>query len=48
MKMEKSNRKKVGNYITIDINNLKIAGQEQIQKASDTLTKELKELLKNI
>ena len=43
---EKAIGKKVGNYITIDINNLKIAGQEQIQKASDTLTKELKELLK--
>ena len=38
--------KKVGNYITIDINNLKIAGEEQIQKASEALTKELKELLK--
>ena len=44
--VEKAIGKKVGNYITIDINNLKIAGQEQIQKASDTLTKELKELLK--
>lgn len=43
---EKAIGKKVGNYITIDINNLKIAGQEQIQKASDSLTKELKELLK--
>ena len=38
--------KKVGNYITIDINNLKIAGEEQIQKASEALTKELNELLK--
>ena len=38
--------KKVGNYITIDINNLKIAGEGQIQKASEALTKELKELLK--
>ena len=38
--------KKEGNYITIDINNLKIAGEEQIQKASEALTKELKELLK--
>ena len=38
--------KKVRNYITIDINNLKIAGEEQIQKASEALTKELKELLK--
>ena len=38
--------KKVGNYITIDINNLKIAGEEQIQKASEALTKELKELIK--
>ncbi len=38
--------KKIGNYITIDINNLKVAGQEQIQKASEAVTKELKVLLK--
>ena len=38
--------KKVGNYIKIDINKLKIAGEEQIQKDSEALTKDLKELLK--
>ena len=32
-----------GNYITIDIKNLKIASQEEIQKASEMVTKELKE-----
>ena len=37
--------KKRGNYITIDIKDLKIAGEEQIQKASEALTKELKILL---
>ena len=36
----------VMSFITIDSNNLKIAGEEQIQKASEALTKELKELLK--
>jgi len=37
--------KKVGNYITIDIKNLKYAHEEEIQKASEVLTKELKLLL---
>lgn len=34
-----------GNYITIDIKNLKIASQEEIQKASEMVTKELKALI---
>jgi len=37
--------KKKGNYITIDIKNLKIAGENEIQKASETVTKELKNLI---
>lgn len=37
--------KKAGNYITIDIKNLKLADDEQIQKASETLTKELKNII---
>ncbi len=37
--------KPIGNYITIDIKNLKIATDEDIQKASEVLTKELKVLL---
>ena len=37
--------KKKGNYITIDVKNLKIAGEEEIQKASEAVTKELKTLL---
>ena len=34
-----------GNYITIDFKNLKIATDEEIQKASEVVTKELKILL---
>ena len=37
--------KKKGNYITIDVKTLKIAGEEEIQKASEAVTKELKTLL---
>ena len=37
--------KPMGNYITIDIKKFKIAGEEQIQKASEVLTEELKKLL---
>ena len=34
--------KKKGTYITIDIKNLKIASEPDIQKASEALTKELR------
>lgn len=34
-----------GNYITIDVKNLKIASEEEIQMASEAVTKELKALL---
>lgn len=37
--------KPVGTYITIDIKNLKIAGNDEIQKASEIVTKELKNLI---
>ena len=37
--------KPIGTYITIDIKDLKIAGNEEIQKASEIVTKELKELI---
>jgi len=37
--------KPIGSYITIDIKKLKVADQEQIQKASETVTAELKELI---
>lgn len=37
--------KPIGTYITIDIKNLKIAENEEIQKASEVVTKELKELI---
>ena len=40
--------KKKGTYITIDIKNLKIAGEDQIQKASEAVTKELKNLIGNL
>lgn len=37
--------KPIGTYITIDIKKLKIAGNEEIQKASEVVTRELKELI---
>ena len=37
--------KPMGNYITIDVKNLKIAGEDEIQKASEAVTKELKSLI---
>ena len=40
--------KKKGNYITIDIKNLKIAGEDEIQKASEVVTKELKDIINNL
>lgn len=42
---EKAIGKPIGNYITIDIKKLKIAGDDEIQKASEILTEELKKLL---
>lgn len=37
--------KPIGNYITIDIKKLKVAGEEEIQQASEVVTKELKSLI---
>mgnify|MGYP003303807546 CR=1 FL=1 len=37
--------KSIGTYITIDIKDLKIAEEQEIQKASEIVTKELKELI---
>ena len=37
--------KPIGNYITIDIKNLKIATEEEITKAGEVVTKELKTLM---
>ena len=37
--------KPIGTYITIDIQDFKIAENEEIQKASEIVTKELKELI---
>ncbi len=39
--------KPIGTYITIDIKNLKIADENEIQKASEIVTKELKKILQN-
>lgn len=44
---EKAIGKPIGNYITIDIKKLKIAQDEEIQKAAETLTKELKQVIGN-
>ena len=40
--------KKKGNYITIDNKDLKVAGEEDIQKASEAVTRELKALIGNL
>lgn len=37
--------KEVGNYITIDINNLKIAREEEIKKSSEVLASELEKII---
>lgn len=42
---EKALGKPKGNYITIDINKLKLAGEEEIQKTSQTLSNELMKLI---
>ena len=42
---EKAIGKPIGSYITIDVKKLKIATQEQIDKASETLSNELKKLV---
>ena len=42
---EKSIGKPIGNYITIDIKKLKIAWEDEIQKTSETLSEELKNLI---
>ena len=42
---EKAIGKPIGTYITIDIKDLKIAENQEIQKASEIVTKELKELI---
>lgn len=44
-KGEEAIGKKKGNYITVDAKNLKIANEEEIQKMSEVVTKELKSLL---
>ncbi len=44
-KGEEAIGKPQGNYITIDVKNLKIASEEEIQKASEAVTKELKVLI---
>ena len=42
---EKAIGKPVGNYITIDVKKLKIAQEEEIQKAGETLSNELKKII---
>ena len=44
-KGEQAIGKPVGTYITIDMKNLKIAGNDEIQQASEIVTKELKNLI---
>lgn len=47
-KGEQAIGKKKGNYITIDIKNLKVAGEDQIQKASEAVTMELRNLINGL
>ena len=42
---EKAIGKPIGNYITIDVKKLKIAQEEEIQKAAETLSNELKKII---
>ena len=42
---EKAIGKPVGNYVTIDVKKLKLAEDEDIQKASEVVTKELKKII---
>ena len=42
---EKAIGKPIGNYITIDIKNLKIAQEEEITKSADVLSRELKKII---
>ena len=42
---EKAIGKPMGNYITIDVKKLKIAEEEEIQKASEVVTNEIKKLI---
>lgn len=37
--------KPIGNYITIDVKKLKLAGEEEIQKTSETLSEELRKII---
>ena len=37
--------KPIGNYITIDLKNVKIAGEDEIQKAAESLNRILQELI---
>lgn len=46
-KGERAIGKPIGTYITIDIKNIKIAGEEEIQKASETVSNQLKPLINN-
>ena len=37
--------KPIGNYVTIDVKKLKLAGEEEIQKTSETVTNELRKII---
>lgn len=42
---EKALGKAIGNYVTIDVKKLKIAGEEEIQKTSEVLSNELRKMI---
>lgn len=44
-KGEKAIGKPIGTYVTIDVKDLKVANEEEMERAGETLTKELKKIL---
>ena len=42
---EKALGKPIGNYVTVDVKKLKLAGEDEIQKTSQVLSEELKKIL---
>ena len=42
---EQSLGKPVGNYITVDVKKLKLAGEEEIQKTAETVSNELRKII---
>ena len=46
--VEKALGKPIGNYVTVDVKKLKLAGEDEIQKTSQVLSEELKKITENV